>query len=520
MKKGLLSLVLLALALAGRAQTPTWSNNVANIVYSRCASCHHDGGIAPFALMSYLDAVSNASVMKAALQAGIMPPWPPDVTWKHYANERVLSSAEKNELLSWLDNGRPPGDLSQAPNPPVFNNIGDLPGTPDLIAKITTYTSAAATNDVYRCFVIPSGLATDKYITSMEALPGNRSIVHHVLIYADTTGASTTLDAADPGPGYTSFGGIGVPKPILLGGWVPGTGPMKFPAGFGKQLPAHSNIVVQIHYPAGTAGLKDSTEIHMFFAAPGSVRNVYILAALNHSDNINTPLVIPANTVKEFSEQLIVPDDATLMGVAPHMHLIGKSIESFGVTPAGDTQKYIRIANWDFHWQGFYFFKQAVKVPKSATVFARAVYDNTSANPNNPNNPPKLVTAGEQTTDEMMIVYFIFANYQPGDENLIIDPTNPAGVNSAAQNISLLQVLPIPAQDHLVVRIVLNAASTADLEVVDIQGRIVQSFFRNKKLATGQTEFSFDTQSLPAGNYVLRMRSEQGMKTQRFSVLR
>jgi hypothetical protein len=504
------------------AQTPVWSTDVAATIYNRCATCHHSGGIAPFSLMSYVDVVSMASSIKTAVQSGKMPPWPPDPAVSRFAHERVLSSAEKANILGWLDGGRPTGDMSLEPPAPTFTNNGDLPGTPDLTVRIPTYTSASTTSDIYRCFVLPTGQSADKFITAFEALPGNRSIVHHVLVYADTTGVATALDAADPGPGYTSFGGIGTTKAILLGGWVPGTSPIKFPAGFGTKLHKDAKLVIQIHYPAGSAGMKDSTEIHFFFSPTNNVRDVYILAALNHGANITPPLVIPPNTVQSFVEQLSVPYDVSLLGVAPHMHLLGQNIESFGVTPSGDTQRFISIPKWDFHWQGFYLLKQVKKITQNTTAFARATYDNTANNPNNPSTPPKLVTAGENTTDEMMVVYFVFAMYQPGDENIILDNTAAAAIPGQPyyKGIELLQPYPVPARDRLVAKYHLDAPTTGSLDLVNMSGQVMRQVFDKQQINAGYTALPIDVGSLAAGAYLLRLSAGGKVMTKQVTIQR
>jgi hypothetical protein len=519
----LTSLLTLAGLVASFAQTPVWSTDVASIIYNRCASCHHTGGIAPFNLMSYADAINHAPAMKAQVQAGTMPPWPPDPAVSRFAHERVLSAKEKANILDWLDGGRPTGDLSLAPPAPTFNDKGDLPGMPDLIVKIPQFTSTSNASDIYRCFVLPTGLSADKYITAFEAIPGNQSIVHHVLVYADTTGVSTTLDAADPGPGYTSFGGIGTSKAILLGGWVPGTSPIQYPTGFGTKLHKNAKLVMQIHYPAGTAGLKDSTELHLFFSTATNVRDVQILPALSHASNIDQPLVIPANTVKSFTEQIVVPYDVSLLGVAPHMHLLGKNIESFGVKQNGDTQRYISVPNWDFHWQGFYLFKRVIKIDAFSTAYARATYDNTSSNPNNPSNPPKLVQAGENTTDEMMVVYFVFALYQPGDENIVIEEDQATAVNSLRpyyKGVELLQPYPVPAQDKLIVKYHLDAPTMGSLELLNMSGQIVRKIFSGQKMASGYTALPVDVSSLPTGMYTLRLRADGIVKSQQLTIQR
>ena len=130
-----------------------------------------------------------------------MPPWPPDAAYNHLAHERMLTASQKAKIAAWVTGNKPQGNPALAPPQPVFSNNGDIPGTANLTVQIPTYTSPAATTDMYRCFVLNGNQSVDKYITAFEAIPGNRGIVHHVLVYADTTGTCAQLDAADPGPG-------------------------------------------------------------------------------------------------------------------------------------------------------------------------------------------------------------------------------------------------------------------------------------------------------------------------------
>jgi len=421
--KRILFFATLALAPAAlHAQTPVWATDVAPILYNHCTTCHRPGGIAPFSLISYDSAVAYAGSIKADVQAGKMPPWPPDPTYSRLAHERILSATEVSTIVNWVDHGTSSGTLSAAPPVPTYPSHGTIPGTPDLIVKIPTYTSTAASGDVYQCFVIPSGLTADKYIQAFEAIPGNPKCVHHVLVFGDTSGICAGLDAATPGPGYPNFGNAGTDSAFMLGVWVPGSNPMSYPAGFGLRIPKHADIIVQVHYPAGTDGLVDSTEVHFFFDHSASIREVFMQPVLYHDfDMTDGPLVIPPNTVKTFHEMLptAIFGDMTILGAFPHMHLLGQTIKSFAVHPAGDTDKFIRVNDWDFHWQGFYFFRKMKKVPAGSALWAEATYDNTSANPDNPVSPPQLVTAGENTTNEMMIVFFVYTSYHTGDENII-----------------------------------------------------------------------------------------------------
>jgi mono/diheme cytochrome c family protein len=506
-----------------KSQTPVWSTDVAPILYNNCASCHRQGGIAPFSLLTYVDATSHGAAMSAAVSNRIMPPWPPNPNYKNLAHERLLSQQQIDKIVNWVSGSMPQGDPNLAPPIPTFSNNGDLIGTPNKIVKIPVYTSPATTGDMYRCFVVPSGVNVSKYITAFEAIPGNRGIVHHVLVYADTTGQCAQLDAQDPGPGYTSFGGVGSNSAIMLGGWVPGTAPLQMPSGFGVRLPANSDIVIQIHYPAGTSGQVDSTEIHFFFSPTNNVRNVYIEPVLNHFTTMeNGPLVIPANTTKTFTERYDLPPfiNMSLLGVAPHMHLIGRNFTSFGITPTNDTQRYIQINEWDFHWQGFYMFKKIMKVAGGTKVYARAFYDNTTNNPENPNSPPQTVTAGEATTDEMMIEYFIFALYQNGDENIVIDSTISVGVPGLTyyHGQQLLETYPNPASNEVVIKCYLEEKQPGSIDIIGLDGKLVKTFMPLQIMNEGYMAYRFSIAEIPSGVYQVRFRTSEGVKTDRLVI--
>lgn len=522
MKHLLLITLLVLSAICGNAQTPVWSTGVAPILYNRCTACHNSKGIAPFALITYDDAKAVAGSIKTDVTNKKMPPWTPDPTYSHMGHERILSTSEINTLINWVDGGTPQGNPALAPPVPVYNNKGSLAGTPDLIVKMPVYTSTAASGDVYQCFVLPDTISKDKFIESFEAVPGNPACVHHVLVYADTSGECAALQAASTTPpGYPSFGGVGSSKAVMLGGWVPGSAPMVYPSGFGVRLPKKCDIVIQVHYPAGSAGLKDSTEIHFFFSKAATVRDVYIQPLLYHSvPVISTPLFIPANTTKTFNEAFIpLPQDISLLSIAPHMHLIGQSITTYGIHPAGDTDKLIRINKWDFHWQGFYMLPTIKKIPANTVLHADAYYDNTPANPENPNSPPKDVSAGEATTDEMMLVFFAYADYKTGDENILIDSSKLAvpEMLNYYHGQQLLDVCPNPAANDMLVKCHFDEDDLGTISLLDMTGRVVRQFMTGK-INSGYTAYSYSVSGLPNGTYILELKTTRNVLTQKIVV--
>ncbi len=493
----------------------TWSGHIASIIYTNCSNCHNPNGIAPFELMGYQDAYQNGDDILTNVVSRAMPPWPPDPSYSNLAHPRILTEQQISDIADWVNNGMPRGDSLLEPPAPVFNTAAEIVN-PDLVLSAPIY-SVNTTNDDYRCFVIPSTLLTEKYLTAIEAVPGDRSVVHHVLIYSDSTSVPASLDAADPDPGYTNFGGTGSSNSKLIGVWVPGQRAYYSPTGMGIRLPAHTNIIVQIHYPGGISGKTDSTKLFLKLTS-NYQREITIDAPLHHLQLDNGFLFIPANTTRTFYAHYDVPVDISTLGVGPHMHLIGTSILSYCITPSQDTIPFIDIPHWDFHWQGIYSFPKVLKIPAGSTLYSKAVYDNTSANPENPNDPPVNVHLGESTTDEMMLVYFAFTSYQAGDENIIIDSTltlSAAPVYSSIINTpQLYDPLPNPARSNITCQYFLPKSSTVKISIVDIQGKLVKeenSGETMKGLVTTQINIS----TLPAGIYFLTLNADGVLRTKK-----
>lgn len=337
-KKILLSALLSACAMAAYAQL-NWATDIAPILYENCAKCHRDGGLGHFSLVGYNNAFSNRFEIQDATTAKRMPPWKPDPSYRRYAHENRLDDSEIQRISDWVDAGAVAGDLSQAPADPVFSDESEV-GIPDRVL-LTPFYTVTATDDEYRCFVIPNGLNQVAYLRGLEAIPGNHEVVHHILVYEDTTGQGKILDAQTPNePGYVNFGGPGVDGARLVGAWVPGAQTTLVPPFMGVKLTPGHDLIVQMHYPKGVTGMSDQTRINLFFT-PGTqgIREIRLAPILNHTPLSleNGPLNIPANTVKDYHAKFTVFQNASVISVAPHMHLIGRNIVCFGVTPQNDT---------------------------------------------------------------------------------------------------------------------------------------------------------------------------------------
>ncbi len=497
------------------AQSVNWANDIAPILFKHCVQCHRPAAIGGFSLLDYQSAFTNRYAMLEAVESKTMPPWKADPNYRHFVGENVLTAAQIQTIAAWVNNDGPAGDVSQAPQPPIFVP-GSAVGIPDEVLLTPAYTMNE-TEDEYRCFVIPSGLSQTQYLRGLEVIPGNHMAVHHVLVYEDVSGQAKLLDQQTPEPGYVSFGGPGVQGARLIGSWVPGNRPSLLPPFMGIKLNANADLVVQVHFPGSATGLTDQSTLNLFYTPTNqNIRQVSISPLLYHYPPAlqNGPLYIQANEVKEFKEQFTLPQTGSVIAVGPHMHLIGRTIKAFGVTPVGDTIRLVNVPSWDFHWQGSYIFQNVQKVPAGTKVYAYATYDNTENNPFNPSFPPQDVAQGEATTDEMMLVYFTYMAYQSGDENIVLDSTllssNLPLAPQPADNIESVSVSPNPAKDVATVVFELTEADEISLSLLNAQGQVVRDLPGTQRLPVGKHQQKLDVAGLPAGYYSLRLRNQKG----------
>ena len=269
---------------------------------------------------------------------------------------------------------------------------------------------SAEGEDLYRCFVVPTNFDSGRFVTGIEVRPGNRHVVHHVIAYLDTRVRcrSQTLDGADGAPGYTSFGGPGFAPTGALGGFkVPGIDAQITPTAVGIWLPKGADIVLQVHYHRdGKPEEADQTQIGLTFAkGHRSISECETRRLGNRSSSA----IKPGDTHYEVKASLTVPADVTVYDVLPHMHWLGHDMTVTATLPSGKTEQLVSVAPYDFNWQTRYTYREPVKLPKGTKLNLVSHYDNSSANIHNPSNPPKRVTFGEQTTNEMCFAFFTYS---------------------------------------------------------------------------------------------------------------
>jgi len=380
----------------------TYSGKVAEILNRRCVACHRPGQVAPFSLTSYEQASRWSRDIKRATKSKSMPPWLP-ANHGEFRDERWLSDAEIDAISKWSDAGAPLGDKAKVPTPPKFPE-GWMMGEPDLVLTGPDYEVGPTGPDEYRCFVLPTDLPEDRWVSAVEVRPGNMRVVHHIIAYVDTGKTAERLDADDPKPGYLSHGtGPGFIPAGEMSGWAPGVTPYALPEGVGRQLRKGARIVLEVHYHKSGRVEKDRPTIGLHFSKKP------VRQPLRWITPMNAIFVLkPGEKRIKVTASQSFKRDVKAISIFPHMHLLGREMTAEALLPDGTRKTLIHVPAYDFNWQDTYHFKEPISLPAGTKIEVTAYYDNSADNPNNPHNPPKTVRWGEQTTDEMCILFLSY----------------------------------------------------------------------------------------------------------------
>lgn len=382
----------------------TWARDVAPIVYANCAECHREGEVAPFSLVKYEDVKKRAKQINEVVSEGIMPPWKPAEGYGCFVGERRLSADQRETVKRWVEGGAKEGNAAEAPAVPTWATGWRL-GEPDVVVKMPdAFDIPAGGRDIYRAFVMPVELKEDEMIVGFEFRPGNPKVVHHCLLFMDETGKARKLDEADPGPGWRSFGGPGFTPSGGLGGWAPGALAERLPDGMGRPIHKGADVVFQIHYHPDGKPERDQSELALYFAKK-PVTKVVGSVPLGRRD-----IDIPAGQTRyQRHQEVTLTQEMTVVGIIPHMHLLGREMKVTATEPSGRVVPMVWIKDWDFQWQGQYRYAEPLVLPPGTKIEMDAAYDNSDGNPSNPNKPAKEVRFGEQTTDEMCYCFLEIA---------------------------------------------------------------------------------------------------------------
>ena len=399
------------------ADAVTYQGHLRAVIEKNCVSCHSSDGIGPFALDSYEAVQRVAPAVVDAVKSRRMPPWLAGPGCQDYRDDVSMNDADVGLFQRWFDHGRIEGDpatyVAPATNPLRTNQAQmSVPPTTTLRGA-EPYQPNPARPDDYRCFVLPHEFTEETFITASKVVPDKTQLVHHVIVYLvqpEFAEGVVALDAADPDIGYSCFGGVGAGTPRLISGWAPGREERPTASDAAIRIPKGAKLVMQMHYNVlGADPVPDHTEFHMWTTTdkPSLLVHTFPLAHLG--------IDIPANEpASKHSRVFRNNTDApwTVVGVAPHMHLLGTKLRATAQHASGDEECLVDIPRWDFGWQGSYLFdnEKAVVIQPGESVRLECQYDNSAANQpvvNGERLDPKRVFWGEGTLDEMCLAFLI-----------------------------------------------------------------------------------------------------------------
>ena len=440
---------------AAQQNAPTYSKDVAPILFANCTSCHRAGEIAPMSLMSYKDVRPWARAIGARVADGTMPPWHADPAHGTFSNARMLSAIDKATIARWVAAGAPEGNPSDLPAPPTYAEGWNI--TPDVVLSMQEDYPIPATGEVpYQYLEVPANFAEDRYIQAWEIRPGDRQAVHHLLLSTrppqaevdqmmkrqqqvmlqrmfggNAANAAPSANAAPrPRPPFTfaccmeipagESGGRPLPpeqrQPLgpnhrprpagtgpTMGGYSPGGSIRIFPEGMAMRIPKGHSLVFQMHYTTYGKATTDRTRIGLKFAKtpPTTILNTMAL--------INASLSIPPGARHHLVEnEMTFNRDTMLYSLVPHTHVRGTGWHYEATYPDGRKEVILSVPKYDFNWQHEYVFAQPLRLPAGTKLHAQAWYDNSANNKSNP-DPTKQVTWGDQTWEEMMYTSITFS---------------------------------------------------------------------------------------------------------------
>ena len=391
--------------LIGRPRRPqpdadvTYAGDVAAVLNKRCVSCHRDGEIAPFALTDYDAAAGWSEMIAEVVREDRMPPWhaaPTDgvadagpgqpaafLPGVSYSNDRRLPAKEKDLLVRWA--AAAPRGTGDAPQPPAKPVEGwRLPRKPDVVLPIADAPVAVPAEGAvrYRYFKIDPEFTEDKWVAASEILPGNRAVVHHVLVFARPAGQR---DAG--GEGGAGF----------LAAYVPGLGSAVYPPGMAKRVPAGSELRLPgpLHAERQPAGRL--SKLGLVFADPASVtREIETRAVVGHRLDIQ-----PNAADQRFAAHGRIADDgAELFGLNPHMHLRGQAFRYTLASADGAEGVLLDVPEYDFNWQTATPSRSRCRCRRGDVIACEAWFDNTADNPANPDPSPRPLGRADLGRDD------------------------------------------------------------------------------------------------------------------------
>ncbi len=381
-------------------QQVTFNRDIAPILFHYCSPCHRPGEGGPFPLLTYADAKARARQIAAVTSKRFMPPWLPEPQELRFADELHLSNEQITLLQMWVEQGAVEGASADLPPAPQFVPGWQLGRPDEIIEAKKPYTLPASGSDMYWNFIFRTPVDRTRWLKAIEIRPGEKRAVHHANILVDRN-QSARRQEAEPGAGFPGMelkieSETFDPDSHFLF-WKPGIVPRPEPEGMSLRLDTETDLVLNMHLQPSGKTEKIQPNLGLYFTdKPATL--FPLLLQLENDRQLDIP---PGEKHFLVTDEFTLPVDVDLLAIYPHAHYLGKDLEALATLPDGSAKTLIHIQQWDLNWQAVYRYADPVPLPKGTTISMRYVYDNSSENLANPNDPPRRVVAGNRSSDEM-----------------------------------------------------------------------------------------------------------------------
>ena len=387
----------------------TWHKQISRIMADKCQRCHRPGQSGPFPLQTYQQVNQRKGMIRFVLENKIMPPWPAAGDPDRWIGDRHLASSDRQLIIDWIDAGTPIGNVADAAVPRQWEGGWQF-GQPDVVLTSPRTLEIPADGDIaYEYISIPTDFATDRWVQALEVTTDAPQNTHHIILFL----LPPESKQKEFMPGTQAKTDLSVREKHLLtlrgfyGGYVQGLPGVRYQEGAAKLLPEGWRILMQVHYEANGVVAKDRPSIGIQFAERTPSKIITTLAAATKE------LKIPPGEPNYFkTAEYSFTKNGQILGFFPHTHLRGTAFRYQLRQPDGSKTLLLDVPRYDPNWQLHYQLKKPIVVSAGATLIARARYDNSANNPNNP-DPKAEVNFGLQTRDEMMIGYFDWVEVAP-----------------------------------------------------------------------------------------------------------
>ncbi|MFK7864813.1 MAG: redoxin domain-containing protein [Pseudohongiellaceae bacterium] len=367
----------------------SYSKDIAPVLAENCASCHREGGIAPFAMDSHAMVQGWSPMIREVLMTKRMPPGQIDGHIGEFLNGMVLDDQQVRNVIAWAEAGAPKdGDedpLTQLTWPESEWAFGE----PDYIITVPTQQVPATGVLDYRDVAVKIDIPTDRYLRGSQYIAGDPTVLHHTINRLDF-----------PGESRGGFLGSNDPDKASITPYIPGADPVWNPDNTGGLVKAGSVLNLNLHYTTTGRESVDDGKIGLWFYPEDVIPEERMSGACACIFPPSWTSIPPNDPNFEQTASITIKKDANIMSFTPHMHFRGKYMRFFADFPDGTSEELINIAQYDYAWQRAYTLAEPRFVPGGTKIRAVGAFDNSAQNPANP-DPEREVPWGQQSWDEM-----------------------------------------------------------------------------------------------------------------------